>query len=150
MMRSGRQAMAIASFYAGVAFTKANVGYVHAIAHQFGAFYHVPHGLANAIVLPHILKYSKPAATARMADLAVAAGLGTKGEKDAELAQKFVDAVCALNEELGIPRTLDKLKKDDIPQIAKGALKEAHYLYPVPRYMDQATCEAIVREMLAD
>lgn len=143
-----RQAMAVASFYAGVAFTKANVGYVHAIAHQFGAFYHVPHGLANAIVLPHILKYSKPAATERMSDLAIAAGLGNKGDNAAELAQKFVDAISALNEELGIPQRLDKLKQDDIPQIARGALKEAHYLYPVPRYMDQATCEGIVAAML--
>ena len=148
MNLEARQAMAVASFYAGVAFTKANVGYVHAIAHQFGAFYHVPHGLANAIVLPHILKYSKPAATDRMSDLAIAAGLGGKDEDAAELAQKFVDAISALNEELGIPQKLDKLKQDDIPQIAKGALKEAHYLYPVPRYMDQATCEGIVAAML--
>jgi alcohol dehydrogenase class IV len=59
--------MALAATYAGLAFTRANVGYVHAIAHQFGGKYHTPHGLANAIMLPHVLKYSLPAITGRLA-----------------------------------------------------------------------------------
>jgi alcohol dehydrogenase class IV len=52
-----REKMALASTYAGLAFTRANVGYVHAIAHQFGGVYHTPHGLANAIMLPHVLRF---------------------------------------------------------------------------------------------
>lgn len=144
-----REAMALASFYAGAAFTKANLGYVHAIAHQFGAFYHTPHGLANAIVLPKVLDYSLPAATERLAQLAVATGLGDHSEAEPVLAQKFVDSVKALNQQIGIPSTLDKLKQEDIPAIAKGALKEAHYLYPVPRYMNNKQCQAMVSAMLA-
>ena len=143
-----REAMALASFYAGAAFTKANLGYVHAIAHQFGAFYHTPHGLANAIVLPHILEYSKTAATSRLAELGVAIGVGEAGEDDLVLAQKFVDAVKALNVTIGIPASLDKLKEQDVASIASNALKEAHYLYPVPRYMDINQCKTIVRQML--
>lgn len=144
-----REAMALASFYAGAAFTKANLGYVHAIAHQFGAFYHTPHGLANAIVLPKVLDYSLPAASQRLAQLAVATGLGNSTEDNKVLAQKFVDSVKALNQKIGIPATLDKLKKEDIPAIAKGALKEAHYLYPVPRYMNNKQCQQMVTAMLA-
>lgn len=143
-----REAMALASFYAGAAFTKANLGYVHAIAHQFGAFYHTPHGLANAIVLPYILEYSQQAAASRLADLAVAIGVGEAKEGDQVLAQKFVDAVKALNEAIGIPSSLDRLKEQDVTSIANNALKEAHYLYPVPRYMDHTQCETIVRQML--
>lgn len=145
---AAREGMALASFYAGAAFTKANLGYVHAIAHQFGAFYHTPHGLANAIVLPKVLDYSLPAARSRLAELAVATGLGHQAEDDAALAEKFVASVKDLNEKIGIPVTLDKLKKEDIPAIVKGALKEAHYLYPVPRYMDSKQCTQMVSGML--
>lgn len=143
-----REAMALASFYAGAAFTKANLGYVHAIAHQFGAFYHTPHGLANAIVLPKVLDYSLPAAQTRLAELAVATGLGHQSEDNIALAKKFVASVKELNAKIGIPVTLDKLKQEDIPAIVKGALKEAHYLYPVPRYMDKAQCTEMVSGML--
>lgn len=143
-----REAMALASFYAGAAFTKANLGYVHAIAHQFSAFYHTPHGLANAIILPYILEYSQTAAAPRLAELGVAIGVGEATEDDAVLAQKFVDAVKALISTIGIPASLDKLKEQDISSIANNALKEAHYLYPVPRYMDINQCKTIVRQML--
>lgn len=146
---AAREAMALASFYAGAAFTKANLGYVHAIAHQFGAFYHTPHGLANAIVLPKVLDYSLPAAQSRLAELAVATGLGHQSEDDTALAKKFVASVKELNAQIGIPVTLDKLKKEDIPAIVKGALKEAHYLYPVPRYMDNKQCTDMVTGMLS-
>jgi alcohol dehydrogenase len=66
-----REKMSLASTYAGFAFTRANVGYVHAIAHQFGGLYHTPHGLANAIMLPFVLKYSTPPSHDRLALLAV-------------------------------------------------------------------------------
>jgi alcohol dehydrogenase len=65
-----------------MAFTRANVGYVHAIAHQFGGRYHTPHGLANAIVLPHVLRFSAPAVTGRLARLAVRARLGDDSERE--------------------------------------------------------------------
>ena len=143
-----REKMSLASTYAGFAFTRANVGYVHAIAHQFGGKYHTPHGLANAIMLPLVLKYSAPAITERLALLAIRAKVGKDGEDRDLLAQKFLDAVDDLNRDLGIPTVLDALKEDDIPALAKAACWEAHSGYPVPRYMSQAVCENLIRQVL--
>jgi alcohol dehydrogenase len=143
-----REKMALASTYAGFAFTRANVGYVHAIAHQFGGKYHTPHGLANAIMLPFVLKYSKPAIIDRLALLAVRAKVGHDDEPKAVLAQKFLDAVDQLNQDLGIPTYLEALQESDIPALAKAACFEAHTGYPVPRYMSQAQCEDLIRKAL--
>lgn len=145
---AAREKMALAATYAGFAFTRANVGYVHAIAHQFGGKYHTPHGLANAIMLPLVLKYSLPAITDRLALLAVRAKLGRENDADDVLAQKFLDAVDQLNLDLGIPTFLAALKESDIPQLAEAACREAHTGYPVPRYMSQAVCEDIIRQVL--
>jgi len=143
-----REKMALASTYAGFAFTRANVGYVHAIAHQFGGKYHTPHGLANAIMLPLVLKYSSSAITERLALLAVRARVGTEGEDSEVLAQKFLDAVDQLNTDLGIPTYLAALKAADIPELARAACHEAHTGYPVPRYMTQDICEALISQAL--
>jgi len=143
-----RQNMAVASFKAGVAFTTAGVGYVHAIAHNFGAYYHLPHGLANAIILPYVLDFSKPECTDRLAKLAEVSGLKTGGESALQLADKFIAHVRALNAEFGIPTRVDKLKASDIPQIAAKAASEAHWTYAVPRYMDKPEIERFVAQML--
>ena len=142
-----REKMSLASTYAGFAFTRANVGYVHAIAHQFGGWYHTPHGLANAIVLPHVLRWSAPAITAQLAQLALRANAGEEGDDDELLAQNFIDAVQQLNDDLGIPRFLDALQDDDVPALAQAACAEAN-TYPVPRYMTQQQCEALIRQVL--
>jgi alcohol dehydrogenase class IV len=144
-----RQNMALASYYAGLAFTKAGVGYVHAIAHNFGAYYHTPHGLANAIVLPHVLDYSKDASIERLAKLAEVSGLKKGKESKAQLAQKFIDHVRAMSRDFGIPEKLEALKREDIAGITKNALKEAHFTYAVPKYMDAATCENLIAKMVA-
>jgi len=144
-----RQAMSFASYYAALAFTRAGVGYVHAISHNFGAYYHTPHGLANAIVMPWVLDFSKPECTKRMARLAEVAGLRKKGDRPQALANKLIDHIREMNQAFGIPQHLEALKKSDIPAIAAKALKEAHYTYAVPRYMDQRTCEGLIRKMLA-
>ena len=136
-------------YKAGVAFTTAGVGYVHAISHNFGARYHVPHGLANAIVLPYVLDYSKPACTRRLAELAEAGGLRQGSETEIELADRFVSHIRALNEQFKIPQKVEKLRAEDVPAITDAALKEAHWTYAVPRYMDRPTCETLVRQMLA-
>ncbi|HKY91417.1 MAG TPA: iron-containing alcohol dehydrogenase [Nevskiaceae bacterium] len=143
-----RQNMALASFKAGVAFTTAGVGYVHAIAHNFGAYYHVPHGLANAIILPRVLDFSKPNCTARLAKLAEVSGLKTGGESEAQLADKFIAKVRELNASFGIPTQVDKLKESDIPEIAKKAQSETFWFYAVPRYMQTPECEQFIRGML--
>ncbi|HMS04592.1 MAG TPA: iron-containing alcohol dehydrogenase [Burkholderiaceae bacterium] len=143
-----REKMSLASTYAGIAFTRANVGYVHAIAHQFGGLYHTPHGLANAIVLPHVLRFSAPAITGRLAQLAVRAGLGAGHEDDDTLARKFLEGVDALNRDLNIPTYLAALRESDIPALARAALKEAHTGYPVPRYMTLSQCEDLIHSLL--
>lgn len=143
-----REKMALASTYAGIAFTRANVGYVHAIAHQFGGRYHTPHGLANAMVLPHVLRFSAPAITDRLAQLAVRADLGSADEPEEVLAEKFMAGVEALNHDLGIPLHLEALREQDIPALARAACKEAHTGYPVPRYMSLSQCEALIRKLL--
>jgi alcohol dehydrogenase len=144
---AAREKMALASTYAGLAFTRANVGYVHAIAHQFGGKYHTPHGLANAILLPHVLRYSASAITDRLAKLAVRAQLGSADEDEEALAEKFMTAVEQLNHDLGIPTHLQALQESDIPALAKAACAEAQG-YPVPRYMTQDQCEALIRQVL--
>lgn len=143
-----RQNMALASFKAGVAFTTAGVGYVHAIAHNFGAYYHVPHGLANAIILPRVLDFSKRDCAARLAKLAEVSGLKKGNESDEQLADAFIARIREMNREFGIPTQVDKLKAEDIPAITKKALFEAHWFYAVPRYMDRPECEAFIRQML--
>lgn len=145
----GRQNMALASYYAGLAFTKAGVGYVHAIAHNFGALYQTPHGLANSIVLPYVLDYSKEVVIERLAKLGEVSGLKTGQESEEQLAQKFIDHVRALCGELDIPSVLTDLRPEDIPAISRNALKEAHFTYAVPKYMDQETCEDLVSKMVA-
>jgi len=141
-----REQMALASTYAGLAFTRANVGNVHAIAHQLGGRYHTPHGLANAIMLPPVLRFSLPAAAPRLARLARRIGLA--GRSEPALAKKFVDAVQALNDALEIPRTLAALREEDFAGLVAAACHEADFNYPVPRRMTAADCTALLRQVL--
>jgi len=141
-----REQMALASTFAGLAFTRANVGNVHAIAHQLGGRYHTPHGLANAIMLPPVLRFSLSDAAPRLALLARRVRLAGRG--DAALAKKFIDGVQALNDALQIPRKLEALREDDIPALATAACHEADFNYPVPRRMTQADAQALLRQVL--
>lgn len=145
---AAREKMALASAYAGMAFTRANVGNVHAIAHQLGGRYHTPHGLANAIMLPPVLRFSSGAIEPKLAVLGKRAGLAHKGDSPARLAQRFLDSVEAMNRLVGIPKTLDALREKDIPELASAACWEADTNYPVPRAMSQDDCEALLREVL--
>lgn len=145
---AAREQMALAATYAGLAFTRANVGNVHAIAHQLGGKYHTPHGLANAIMLPHVLRFYSPAVNDKLAVLALQAKVGTQGEPEDVLTQKFLASVDALNRDLGVPRQLDALRKADIPALARAACREADTNYPVPRYMSVESCEALLRAVL--
>ena len=143
-----RRAMALASYYAGLAFTRTSVGYVHAIAHQLGAHYRTPHGLANATVLPHVLEFSLDAATSRMAEMARM--IGHEGTGELALARAFLESVRELAATVGIPPTLAALQRHDIPEIARAALAEAQMNYPVPRYMEREDCEALVGRLLPE
>ena len=148
---AAREAMALASFYAGLAFTKAYVGYVHAFSHKLGGLYGVPHGLANAITLPYVLDFlvDEPRARDRLAELAVAIGAGADGEPREVLAQRFVARVRELNRAVGIPEKLAALKARDVPEIARAAMVEASRDYPVPKVMALAESEALLRRMQA-
>jgi len=146
-----REAMALASFYAGLAFTKAYVGYVHAFSHKVGGMYGVPHGLGNAILLPYVLDFLKdaPLAEQRLAELAVAIGAGKEGESRAALAQRFVERVRELNRTAGIPEKLAPLKAGDVPEVARAAMVEAHRDYPVPKNMSLSQAETLLRRCVA-
>lgn len=142
-----RDKMLKASYYAGMAFTRAYVGYVHAIAHNLGGHYGVPHGLANAVILPYVLEYFGESAHARLAKLAVISGVKTDGS-DADKANAFIAAIKKLNADMNIPDGFDFIKEEDIPTLVKRALKEANPLYPVPKIMDEADCEAVIRRLM--
>lgn len=145
-----RTQMALASFYAGTAFTRAYVGYVHAIAHNMGGLYGVPHGLANAIILPYVLEYSKKEAQTKLAKLAIAGGIAKAGEPEAEVVERFIEKIKTMNKNMEIPTFIAELQKKDIPLIAQRALAEGNPGYPVPRIMDQQECEALISKLLPE
>lgn len=127
-----RQNMQKAAFYAGRAFTRGCVGYVHAVGHTLGGLYGTPHGLAMSVILPHVLRQYGPAAHERLARLAEVCGM--TGQSDAEKAEKFISWIEEMKEKMDIPVGLDVIKDEDIPQIIKWASKEANPLYPTPTY----------------
>lgn len=143
-----RNNMALASFYGGAAFTRAYVGYVHAIAHNMGGLYGVPHGLANAIILPYILDFCRKEAEEKLADLAVAGRIGTRKESAKDLSLKFIEKVKTMNKNMKIPTFIKELQEKDIPLIAKRALDEAHPDYPVPRIMTLEECETLIKKLM--
>lgn len=130
-----RSAMLKGSYLAGVAFTRAYIGYVHAIAHTVGGFYGIPHGLANAIIMPHVLEYYGNAAEDRLAELADHIGIGAGARTPAEKAKLFIAYIRERNEKMNIPNNIDKILESDIPKMTGRALAEANPLYPVPRIL---------------
>ena len=130
-----RSNMLTAAYRAGVAFSRSYVGYVHAVAHSLGGQYNIPHGLANAVLLPYVLESYGPCVYRKLHDLAVAAGVAGAQESDAAAASAFIRAIRQLNARMGIPETLEGIRPQDIPVMAAHAEKEANPLYPVPRLM---------------
>ena len=140
-----RADMLTAAYEAGIAFTQSYVGYVHAIAHSLGGRYGIPHGLANAVILPHVLRAYGESAVPRLAVLARHAGICPSETPDAEAARRFVIWVDEMNGQLGIPRHLDGIRAADVPEMAAHADAEANPLYPVPRLWDRAQLEDMYR-----
>lgn len=130
-----RSNMLTAAYRAGIAFSRSYVGYVHAVAHSLGGQYNIPHGLANAVLLPYVLESYGSCIHRKLHDLAVAAGVASPQEEDAIAAAKFIRAIHQLNARMGIPKTLEGIRPEDIPVMAAHAEKEANPLYPVPRLM---------------
>lgn len=129
---AGRGRLLRAAYLAGKAFTRAYIGYVHAIAHTLGGFYGIPHGLANAVILPLVLEYYGSAAEKRLARLARESGAVEPGLDDSAAAESFISLIRTMNQRLGIPSTLEGIQDPDIPLMVERALAEANPLYPVP------------------
>ncbi len=153
-----RGALLKAAYLAGKAFTRAYVGNIHAMAHTLGGFYGIPHGLANSVILPHVLEYYGPAAQKRLAGLARKSGAltasaqapenrnsspggSTTGDdargNDAAAARAFISLIQDMNRRMDIPETIDGIREEDIPLMVDRALSEANPLYPVPRILNR-------------
>ena len=133
--------MLTAAYKAGIAFSKSYVGYVHAVADSLGGQYNIPHGLANAVLLPIVLEEYGASAHKKLHRLAVAAGVAQESDTSEAGAKKFIQAVRGLNARMGIPETLPGIRAEDIPQMAKHAAREANPLYPVPKLMNAKELE---------
>lgn len=136
-----RSNMLLAAYKAGISFSMSYVGYVHAVAHSVGGKYGIPHGLANAVIMPYVLEEYGSSAYKKLHELGIAAGVSTDSESHEIGAKKFIEAVKALNAKMNIPTTLSGIKEEDIPELAKHAEKEANPLYPVPKLMTSRELE---------
>ncbi|MBO7601083.1 MAG: iron-containing alcohol dehydrogenase [Lachnospiraceae bacterium] len=132
-----RKNMLVASFHAGCAFTKSYVGYVHAVAHSLGGKYNVPHGLANAVLLPFVLEEYGDCINKKLKKLSVAAGVSSEDTDEKTAAKAFIQAIKDMKIRYGIGDTFPELKEEDIDEMAAYADKEGNPLYPVPVLMDK-------------
>lgn len=139
--------MLLASYEAGCAFTRAFVGYVHAIGHALGAKYHIGHGHAMSVVLPVVLEAYGKSAHKKLARLARCSGVITQNLTDPDAAYEFISRIRDLNDAFGIPSGFDCLKEEDIPALAETAAKEANPLYPVPIEWDAKEIEKVIRRL---
>ncbi len=137
-----RVLMAYAEYLAGMAFNSASLGYVHAMAHQLGGFYDLPHGVCNAVLLPHVQKYNAQIVPGRLKDVAEAMGVEVKELSNEEGAEKALEAIRILSKKIDIPTGLSELgaKEEDLKILATNALKDACGLTN-PK---QATLEEII------
>lgn len=142
-----RKGMLFAAYYAGLAFTRTSLGFVHAMAHAMGIKYGIPHGLANAAALPVVLEASRESSLDRLAEMAEIIGI-TSGTQESK-ADAFIAAVRALKADIGIDNTVAALKESDIPTLAEQACAEVHMNYAVPQLLTQDQVEAAYRNLLA-
>ena len=144
-----RKNMQKAAYLAGVAFTRAYVGYVHAIAHSLGGKYNVPHGLANAIILPYVLEYYGKSVYSKLAIISDELSLCEKSFKKQEKAKAFIDYVRKLNSEMEIPQKFDiSYNELEVSEMIDNAFKEGNPLYPVPKEFSKEDFRRIYRKIL--
>ena len=148
--RKARAMMLRAAYQAGLVFSKSYVGYIHAVAHSLGGQYNIPHGLANAVLMPMVLEAYGPAAEKKLHELAVAAGVSDGQDTDADGAAKFIRAIRDMNRRMGIPETLEGIRTEDIPRMAQFAAKEANPLYPVPVLWNARELERFYHEVSSE
>lgn len=142
-----RRKMLDASYLAGVAFSKSYVGYVHAIAHSLGGQYNIPHGFANAVILPIVLKAYGKSVYKKLHHLAVSVGISNINDNIEISANKFIDAIFSLNKKMNIPTTIKEIKEEDIDVMCEYAEKEANPLYPVPKLFDKKELKKLYFEI---
>lgn len=138
-----RKHMLKASYLAGLAFTRSYVGYVHAIAHTLGGEYHTPHGLANAVILPYVLSEYGKKIHKKLKEIAVYCEIAHSYDSENIAASKLLNKILELNEKMGIPKTFDFIKEEDIPRLSKYASAEANPMYPVPVLMSAKELQKI-------
>lgn len=131
-----RQAMLRASYLAGMSFTRSYVGYCHTVAHTLGGRYDTPHGLANAVLLPYVLRAYGRCVYRQLKELAVAAGIADEETPAPFAAEHFVRAIKKMNADMGIPAKLSCIRPEDVETMSRFADREGNPLYPVPRLMD--------------
>ena len=143
-----RENMLKASYLAGNAFTRAFVGYVHAIAHNLGGLYNTPHGLANAVILPYVLEWYGESVYKPLAKLADLIGITDDQMSQEEKAKKYIEEIKMMNRKMNIPEKFDFIKEEDIPTLVSRALKEGNPGYPVPKIMNKQDCESVIRKLM--
>lgn len=143
-----RENMLKASFYAGCAFTKSYVGYVHAVAHTLGGEYNVPHGLANAVLLPYVLEAYGETVFEKLRQLALAAGVAGPSDSAETAAKAFISAIWQMQRDFAIGNKIQGIKMRDIPRLARLADKEANPLYPVPVLMNAKELEKFYYQLM--
>lgn len=142
-----RENMLIASYNAGLAFTKSYVGYVHAVAHSLGGKYNIAHGLANAIILPYVLKKFGKKVHKKLWRLGIVADLFDESTTYENGAKIFIEKIEELNQKMNIPTKIEQIEEKDIARLAKTAEHEANPLYPVPVLWTTKELEQIYREV---
>lgn len=142
-----RESMSLASYYAGVSLNDGSVGNVHALAHQLGARYGIPHGVAISAVMPHVLIASFDQIKVALAQLADHINSAAPGSTVDEKANSFINAVQSLQTQLKLPTTMDNLNSKDIPGLARDGIKES-LVYPVPYFLSQVEAEDIFAKLL--
>lgn len=145
---AAREQMLNAAYLAGFAFSRSYVGYVHAVAHSLGGQYNIPHGLANAVLLPEVLESYGSCIHQKLHMLGCAAGVCTEQDSIKAGAGKFIASIRTLNKNMGIPDFLSGIQERDIETMSVHAAKEANPLYPVPKLMTRRELEAFYRLML--
>ncbi|MCG9620741.1 iron-containing alcohol dehydrogenase [Vibrio diabolicus] len=139
-----RHKMAMASYYAGLAFTKASLGYVHAFAHTFGAKYGIPHGMANGLALLPVLRFSLSEIEPQLRKLDALTAEGQSGEASA---QHFLTHVESLFASIDIKQKSALIKREDADALVDFILKEAHWNYPVPKFMSREECTQLLLDI---
>lgn len=143
-----RHGMLRAAYCAGIAFTRSYVGYVHGIAHSLGGQYGIAHGLANAVILPRMLRHYGRACEAKLARLARASSVAPADAGDAQAAERFIRWIEEMNRDFGLPTGFAQIRREDIPRMARHAAQESNPLYPVPVLYDQSELEPIYVELM--